>query len=146
MAIPDHQALMLPLLEALSDGREHSLRALAGSFAKRFGLTEVERQSALPDAWWSEFYYRLKASSARLNQAGLAESPTPEFVRITDRGQNLLAKKPPASNSRFFLTRVDPCDSRFPRGGRRAREASTGWPEPFTPPPSAQAADSIRPL
>lgn len=114
MAIPDYQALMLPLLEALADGREHSLRALAGSFAKRFGLTEDEREGVLPDAWWSEFYYRLKASSARLKQAGLVENPASERVCITDRGRVLLAKKPPASSSRFFLERVDPLGSEFP--------------------------------
>lgn len=126
MAIPDYQALMLPLLEALADGREHSLRALAGSFAKRFGLTEDERESLLPDAWWSEFYYRLKASSARLKQAGLVESPAPERVCITDQGRVFLDKKPPASSSRFLLERVDPLDSQFPPGAPSFFEPPSG--------------------
>lgn len=125
MAIPESQDLMLPLLEALADGREHSLRALAGSFAKRFGLTGDERDGALPDAWWSEFYYRLKASSAQLKQSGLVENPAPERVCITDRGRDLLDKKPPASSSRFFLIRAE----------SRGRQIPPNAPAPVEPQP-----------
>lgn len=147
MAIPDYQALMLPLLESLADGRERPLRALAGSLAKRFGLTEVERKDGLPDAWWSEFYYRLKASSAHLKRAGLLESPSWEFVRITDRGRNLLAKKPPASNSRFFLRHAALLDPpRLRRSDRPAVGGLTGWPVGPSPASNAPLTDEIHPL
>jgi hypothetical protein len=42
MAIPDFQSLMLPLLEALADGQEHTNREITADFAKKFGLTDDE--------------------------------------------------------------------------------------------------------
>ncbi len=42
MSIPDYQSIMLPFLEGLSDGQEHSLRDLGESLAEHFSLTEEE--------------------------------------------------------------------------------------------------------
>jgi restriction system protein len=44
MPIPDFQSLMLPVLEALSDGRDRLMRALVDDLATRFNLTQEELQ------------------------------------------------------------------------------------------------------
>ena len=48
MAIPDFQTVMLPLVEALADGQERTMRELTDLLADRFGLTEPERWKSCP--------------------------------------------------------------------------------------------------
>ena len=48
MPIPDFQTVMLPLMEALADGGERTMRDLTGLLADRFDLTEEERQRSCP--------------------------------------------------------------------------------------------------
>ena len=48
MAIPDFQALMLPLIELCRDRKEHVAKELVSSLAEQFGLTEEERMQPLP--------------------------------------------------------------------------------------------------
>ena len=48
MPIPDFQSFMLPVLELASDGKEHSLEEARDALAKRFGLTDAEREELLP--------------------------------------------------------------------------------------------------
>ncbi len=48
MNIPDYQSLMLPLLQALADGREHLVRDVRESIAAQFGLNAAEREALLP--------------------------------------------------------------------------------------------------
>ena len=45
MSIPDYQACMLPLLEAIADGQEHRLRDVTQSVAERLSLTDEERRT-----------------------------------------------------------------------------------------------------
>jgi restriction system protein len=48
MAIPDYQTLMLPLLRAIADEKEHSLGEVVESVSDAFGLSPEERQQLLP--------------------------------------------------------------------------------------------------
>jgi restriction endonuclease Mrr len=48
MAIPDYQTLMRPLLNRLSDGREHSTRELRDQLAGEFDLTQDELRTLVP--------------------------------------------------------------------------------------------------
>jgi restriction system protein len=47
MSLPDYQWLMLPLLEALADGREHDVRDLRDRIAQRLGVTDSDREELL---------------------------------------------------------------------------------------------------
>ena len=47
MAIPDYQAIMLPLLKYAADKEEHSLRESTDILAQEFHLTEDERKDLL---------------------------------------------------------------------------------------------------
>ena len=46
--IPDYQTLMLPHLQAVSDGKEHKLNDIVQILAKKFNLTDEERAELLP--------------------------------------------------------------------------------------------------
>lgn len=94
MAIPDYQALMLPLLRLVSDRKEHLLRAVIESLAEEFALSSEERNELLPSG--SQFVFANRVGWARtyLKQAGLIDSPRRGMCRITQRGLNFLQEKP----------------------------------------------------
>ena len=48
MAIPDYETLMLPLLEFVADGAEHSIEQATEHLASRFKLTPEEREEESP--------------------------------------------------------------------------------------------------
>jgi restriction system protein len=100
--IPDFQTLMLPLLEALSDGQERLIREVAASLADRFKLTEEERQEKLPSGQQTVISNRVAWSKTHLKSAGLIENPTRGRIRLSDLGRSVLAKKPGTVNGRFL--------------------------------------------
>lgn len=60
MAIPSIEAIMLPLLESLADGRERAPRELVNPVADRLGLTEEERRELMPNGRKSVLLFRLE--------------------------------------------------------------------------------------
>ena len=102
MPIPDFQSVMLPLLEALSDGEERTMRELTDLLAGRFALTEPERLEVLPSGQQSIFSNRVAWSKSHLKYAGLLENPARGRVRISELGRKVLAEKPRAINVKFL--------------------------------------------
>jgi restriction system protein len=107
VAIPDFQSLMLPLLQALADGKERTPRELAELLADQFGLTEEERGAVLSSGKQTFLLNRVSWSRSHLKAAGLLESPARKLVRITEAGRGVLLEKPSSINIRFLM--------RFPR-------------------------------
>jgi len=121
MSIPDYQTLMLPLLEAVSDGHRHQISNLYTLLSDRFGLTEEDRNARLPSG--RETYIKNRVSWARtyLKKAGLVSSPAKGIVQITTVGQELLARKPDRVNN--VLLREYPSFVKFrPRESDRMQE------------------------
>lgn len=106
MAIPDYQTVMLPLLRALTPGQEISMRELTECLAREFKLTPPEREELLPSGNQSIFENRVGWARTYLKKAGLVDSPRRGCVRITPRGQEVLAMAPDRIDNRFL--------SRFP--------------------------------
>lgn len=98
MAIPDFQAIMLPLLSYTADGSEHSTRETIEHLAIHFNLTENERQELLPSGTQPIFDNRVGWSKTHLIKAGLLESPRRTIFKITERGRMILAQNPPLIN------------------------------------------------
>jgi restriction system protein len=90
MAIPDFQAVMLPLLEAVSDGQEHLMRHLVRSLADRFGLTDEERKQMQLSGEQTLFSNRVHWAKLHLKMAGLLENPTRGYIRISATGREVL--------------------------------------------------------
>jgi restriction system protein len=102
VAIPDFQTVMLPLMEALADGQERTMREVTDLLADRFKLTEPERQEVLPSGQQSVFSNRVAWAKSHLKYAGLLENPTRGRVCIADLGRKVLGEKPQAINVRFL--------------------------------------------
>lgn len=123
MAIPDFQTLMLPLLKAAADGREHSLAGMIETLATQFQLTDEERSEPLPSGRQSKFNSRVGWAKSYLKLARLIEGSGRGKFRITSRGRELL-KNPPDRIDRQLLCRYPDFNEYFAKYRRNSRLAS----------------------
>lgn len=106
---------MLPLLRLAGDGREHSLREAVDALTDEFGLTEQERRELLPSGRQATFDNRVAWARTYLKKAGLLDSPRRGYLRITERGRDVLSKDPPEINNSFLSRFVEFVEFRTPR-------------------------------
>jgi len=97
MPIPDYQSIMLPLLEHVSDGQEHSIQETVEALRERFGLSDAEMQKTIRSGM-PVFISRTHWAKTYLKQAGLLAQPKRGVFVITDRGRELLQQKPNSIN------------------------------------------------
>ena len=102
MAIPDYQTLMLPILNYVSDGKDHSLRETIEALASQFQLTQEERQELLPSGYQAIFDNRVGWSKTHILKAGLLDSPKRSIFRITERGRSVLSENPSQLNVQYL--------------------------------------------
>ncbi|MCP3062834.1 restriction endonuclease [Myxococcus sp. K38C18041901] len=103
MAIPDYQALMLPVLDRLEDGQPHELRVLREEIAVALKLSEEDRAELLPSGAQSVFDNRVGWAKTYLEKAGLLKSLKRGVFQITERGRKVLASKPAAINNALLV-------------------------------------------
>jgi len=94
MAIPDYETLMLPVLQYVSDGKEHSLKEITASMAEAFKLSAEEREQRIPSGQSTYIQNRTGWAKTYLKKAGLLAPPRRGLIQITDRGREVLFKKP----------------------------------------------------
>lgn len=135
MPIPDYQDCMLPLLEAVSDGKEHVVRDVTRALADRFGLSEEERNELLPSGGQSVIANRVAWAKTYLKKAGLIQQPSRGVIRITDEGQAIIKGKPGKIDTEFlrrypafteFIGRSTPEAATEPRPDMATPEESLG--------------------
>lgn len=102
MAVPDFQRLMLPLLLFCADGKEHTNREALDALAREFGLSEEDQKALLPSGQQCVFDNRVAWARAHMKMAGLLENIRRGVFRITERGQEVLDKKPTEITVRFL--------------------------------------------
>ena len=102
MTIPDFQAIMLPLLQYASDGKEHSLRDAITFLADVFNLSDDERKELLSSGQQAVFDNRVGWARTYLKKAGLFISPKRGFFQITDKGKEILSQNPSEINLKFL--------------------------------------------
>lgn len=100
MSIPDYQTLMLPFLEAISDGNEHKLRDIIDILSNQFNLSTEERQQLLPSGNQEIIVNRVGWTRTHLKKAGLLEAPrrgvfitTSKFSRDAIEYVSIIEKK-----------------------------------------------------
>src|SRR5438046_3980 len=101
MAIPDYQTVMLPLLSAMKDGNERSLKDCVQILSEVFKLTPDEQRELLPGGGQPTFHNRVGWARTYLKKAGLLESPRRSFIKISQRGLEVLKKKPTKIDVKF---------------------------------------------
>jgi len=102
MAIPDYQAVMLPLLEAISDGGDHIMRDVTSVISDRFALSDEERAKMLPSGAARVIVNRVGWAKTDLKNAGLLEQPKRAVIRLTKEGKSALANKPSEINREWL--------------------------------------------
>ncbi|MEX2162298.1 MAG: restriction endonuclease [Anaerolineales bacterium] len=94
MAIPDFQSIMLPLLALTGDGQIHEIHDATNQLAEHFSLSEEEQAKLLPSGQQPVFYNRVGWARTYLKKAGLLEDPKRGCFKITERGNQVLARNP----------------------------------------------------
>ena len=101
MSLPDFQSLMLPVLDAVSNGREHRRRDLFERLARTLNLSAEDLAEVLPSGH-PTFENRVRWAKWYLTKAGLIEATSHGVFRITKRGQAALSDRPPRIDLRFL--------------------------------------------
>jgi len=94
MAIPDFQAIMLPLLKVLSSGDEWSMNDAIKYLEDDFQLTPAERAEMQPSGTLRLFQNRAHWAKFHLKKAGLIENPRRGVVSLSESGRAVLMKSP----------------------------------------------------
>ena len=94
MPVPDFQALMLPALEALSDGDETSVSAIRNRVAESEKLTLEDVRELYPNSRQPVFTNRISWAVIFMERAGLVERVRRAVYRLTEEGKRLLAQSP----------------------------------------------------
>jgi restriction system protein len=102
MTIPDYQTVMLPFLKCLSEGGEYKTRDLVNSLSDKFELTEEERKELLPSGQQSIIGNRVGWAKTYLLKAGLVLSPKRGYVKISDKGLEVLNQNHDKINVKFL--------------------------------------------
>jgi len=102
MAIPDYQTVMLPLLRFLRDKKEHNIGEVVDTLADEFSLSAEERQQLVASGQQTVIRNRAGWARTYLKKAGLIASTRRGFFRITERGQSVLASKPPRIDVKYL--------------------------------------------
>lgn len=92
--IPDFQSLMLPLLELVSDKKEHTFGDIKEKLAEKFKVSDEERKELLASGNQSVFDNRVGWARTYLKKSGLIESPKRALFNITELGLKTLDEKP----------------------------------------------------
>jgi restriction system protein len=133
MTIPDYETLMLPVLRACADGQEQRTADLGRQMAELFQLSEEERAALLPSGTQTVIASRTHWAITYMAQAGLLERTRRGFVRLTDRGRELLARAPERIDNSLL--------AQFPefvafKGRSRGAGRGDGSPAPTDPRPT----------
>ena len=102
MTVPDYQSILLPLLQACADGKEHTTQELRPLLARQFGLLEEDLAIKLASGKQSMFDNRVGWAKTYLKQAGIIENMRRGVFRITARGIESLNENPASLNVKFL--------------------------------------------
>ncbi len=120
MAIPKYNDMYREFLEALEDGKAHSVKEVRLEIGSKFKLTEKELTEMLPSGRQRTFDNRVGWCRTYLMKADLIMSPAKAQVMITDQGKQLLRKNKTIEES--DLMKIKSFVS-FKRGNEEVSEA-----------------------
>jgi len=102
MPIPDYQTMMLPFLQIVGDGEEHSRRELIEKIGDHFDLSEEEQRELLPSGNQRKLDNRVGWVRTYFNKAGLIETTRRAHFSITDLGIKTLESSPKKIDGKYL--------------------------------------------
>ena len=90
MALSDFQSFFKPLLQIGADGKEHSLQEARETIAKAMAIPAEDLKELLPSGLQTKFENRVAWAKSYFIQAKVLEAPRRGYIRITQRGCDLL--------------------------------------------------------
>lgn len=100
--VPDFQSLMLPFMQHIADGQEHSTKGLINLLAQHFELTEKDLNQLTPSGRQTTFDNRVRWAKAHLKMAEFLEDTKRGHFVITDNGKQVLSEKPDKINVKYL--------------------------------------------
>lgn len=119
--LPTYQDFMLPLLQLLSDGKEHRYRDMIESMALQFHISDEDRREMLASGNQAVFDNRVGWAKTYLKKAGLLDSPRRATFVITDLGRETLAGNPERIDAKYL--RRFPAFLEFQNAGRNTADS-----------------------
>lgn len=102
MSIPDYQTCMKPLLQAISNSKEHKFSEIVRVVADKFNLTEEEMAQKLPSGYQTVVENRIGWAKTYLKKAGLLTYPKRGYLVITEKGLAVLKENPETINVKYL--------------------------------------------
>lgn len=124
---------MLPLLQLLRDGKEHSLSQAIETLALQFHLTEADRKELLPSGRQAKFDNRVGWARTYLKKAALLQSTGRGKFQITQRGLDVLKENPTEINNKYLEQFPEYLD--FKNSSRQKNSGTTKKPDAFSQTP-----------
>lgn len=116
---------MLPVLKALSDGKQHSVTDVSDAVAVAMSLSEIDRREQLPSGVSTKWANRIAWVGTHFNFAKLITRPARGLWQITQRGMDILKSNPTVINLRFLqqFNEYNEARRRKKEGGTQELEA-----------------------
>ena len=94
MPIPTFEEVMLPLLKAIRNKNDHSMKDVIKTISDDLNLTDEERNRLLPSGKTTYMQSRVGWAKTYMKFAGLVEQTERGLVNITEAGLNVLNENP----------------------------------------------------
>lgn len=133
MALPKYDEFYRLVLNALQDGKSHSMKEVRDSIAQTLHLTEQDLSETLSNGS-SVYAGRVGWAKTYLKKAEMIDSPQRGYITITPTGQSLLASNEPITNA--LLAKLSSAFLDFYRpqsGNSTSTQSDSGNPQISTP-------------
>lgn len=103
MTIPNFQELMLPVLQAATDG-EIKISDVVRQLGENLKLTSEELSELLPSGRQTKFANRVNWAKSYLGKAGLIMLTRRGYFKISELGKSVLSSSPKSINTKFLAS------------------------------------------
>ena len=102
-SIPGTEALMLPVLKALTDGAETPLADVRSRVAAALSLNTEDLLKTNPGGKAPLFRVRIKHATTQIKRVGLVERVRSAVDRLTEKGAQFLSQEPSPGDIKLLL-------------------------------------------
>ena len=94
---------MLPVMQAISDGKQHKNKEIQQKVADLVGLTEDDKREKLPSGIQPTYKSRTNWAITYLTNAGLITKMSRGIFEISDTGRTVVSNPPDRLDTQFLM-------------------------------------------